>query len=110
MSEKVELNLGQEKLIIETGEVAKQADGAVTVQYGGTVVLVTAVISDKPKEDANFFPLFVEYRERTYAAGRIPGGFFKREGRPSEKEILAPGLLTALFDRYSLKIFLMRCK
>ena len=93
MLEKVELNLGQEKLIIETGEVAKQADGAVTVQYGGTVVLVTAVISDKPKEDANFFPLFVEYRERTYAAGRIPGGFFKREGRPSEKEILSARLI-----------------
>ena len=93
MSEKIELKLGQENLIIETGEVAKQADGAVTVQYGGTVVLVTAVISDKPREEASFFPLFVEYRERTYAAGRIPGGFFKREGRPSEKEILTARLI-----------------
>ncbi len=93
MSEKVELKLDGENLIIQTGEMAKQADGAVTVHYGGTVVLVTAVISDKPKEDAGFFPLFVEYREKTYAAGRIPGGFFKREGRPSEKEILTARLI-----------------
>ncbi len=93
MSEKLELKIGQENLIIETGEVAKQADGAVTVQYGGTVVLVTVVISDKPKEEASFFPLFVEYQEKTYAAGRIPGGFFKREGRPSEKEILTARLI-----------------
>jgi len=89
MSEKLELQLGREKLIIGTGEMARQADGAVTIQYGGTLVLVTAVISDKPREGADFFPLFVEYQEKTYAAGRIPGGFFKREGRPSEKEILS---------------------
>ena len=93
MSEKIELKVGRENLIIETGEVAKQADGAVVVQYGDTVVLVTAVISDQPKKDANFFPLFVEYREKTYAAGKIPGGFFKREGRPSEKEILTARLI-----------------
>lgn len=93
MSEKVELKLGKENLIIETGDVAKQADGAVTVQYGGTVVLVTAVISDQPKEEASFFPLFVEYQEKTYAAGKIPGGFFKREGRPSGKEILTARLI-----------------
>jgi len=93
MSEKIELQLGQQKLIIETGEMAKQADGAVTVRCGGTVVLVTAVISDKPREGASFFPLFVEYQEKTYAAGRIPGGFFKREGRPSGKEILTARLI-----------------
>lgn len=93
MLEKVELKLGGENLVIETGEVAKQADGAVTVQYGGTVVLVTAVISDEPREEASFFPLFVEYQEKTYAAGKIPGGFFKREGRPSEKEILSARLI-----------------
>lgn len=93
MSERIELKVGQENLIIETGDLAKQADGAVTVQYGGTVVLVTAVISDKPKENANFFPLFVEYQEKTYAAGKIPGGFFKREGRPSEKEVLTARLI-----------------
>lgn len=93
MAEQVELKLGRENLIIETGEVAKQADGAVIVQYGGTVVLVTAVISDEPKEDTSFFPLTVEYQEKTYAAGRIPGGFFKREGRPSEKEVLTARLI-----------------
>jgi polyribonucleotide nucleotidyltransferase len=93
MVEKLELKLGKENLIIETGEMAKQADGAVTVQYGGTVVLVTTVISDEVKEDASFFPLFVEYQEKTYAAGKIPGGFFKREGRPSEKEILTARLI-----------------
>ncbi|MBU4141236.1 MAG: polyribonucleotide nucleotidyltransferase [Candidatus Omnitrophica bacterium] len=93
MPERIELRVGREDLIIETGEVAKQADGAVTVQYGGTVVLVTAVISDEPKKDAGFFPLFVEYQEKTYAAGRIPGGFFKREGRPSGKEILSARLI-----------------
>ena len=84
MQKKVELPIGQNNLIIETGVMAKQADGAVLVQYGGTVVLVSAVISEKPREGADFFPLFVEYQEKTYAAGRIPGGFFKREGRPSE--------------------------
>ncbi|MFC1631839.1 polyribonucleotide nucleotidyltransferase [Candidatus Omnitrophota bacterium] len=93
MTEKIELNLGKEKLIIETGEMAKQADGAVTVQYGGTVVLVAAVISERPRENASFFPLFVEYQEKTYAAGRIPGGFFKREGRPSAKETLTARLI-----------------
>jgi polyribonucleotide nucleotidyltransferase len=93
MSETTEIKLGHENLIIETGQMAKQADGAVTVRYGGTVVLVTAVISDKPRENASFFPLFVEYQEKTYAAGRIPGGFFKREGRPSEKEILSARLI-----------------
>ncbi|MBN3038886.1 MAG: polyribonucleotide nucleotidyltransferase [Candidatus Omnitrophica bacterium] len=93
MIEKLELKIGQENLIIETGQMAKQADGAVVVQYGGTVVLVTAVISDKPREGADFFPLFVEYQEKTYAAGKIPGGFFKREGRPSEKEILTARII-----------------
>jgi len=79
-------------LFLTTGEVAKQANGAVLVRYGGTVVLVTAVMSQEPKEDIDFFPLTVEYQERTYAAGKIPGGFFKREGRPTEKEILTARL------------------
>jgi polyribonucleotide nucleotidyltransferase len=93
MSEKIELKLGEQNIIIETGVMAKQADGAVTVQCGGTVVLVTAVITDQPKAGASFFPLYVEYQEKTYAAGKIPGGFFKREGRPSEKEILTARLI-----------------
>jgi polyribonucleotide nucleotidyltransferase len=90
---RVQIDFGRQDLIIETGKMAKQANGAVTVQYGGTVVLVTACMSKEPKEDADFFPLIVEYQEKTYAAGRIPGGFFKREGRPSEGEILAARLI-----------------
>jgi polyribonucleotide nucleotidyltransferase len=85
--EKIEI--GGNTLSIETGKVAKQADGAVLVRYGDTVVLVTAVMGKEPMEGATFLPLLVEYREKSYAAGKIPGGFFKREGRPSEKEILS---------------------
>ena len=92
MSEKFELKIGKENLKIETGKIAKQADGAVTVQYGGTVVLVTACAAREVAESQDFFPLTVEYQEKTYAAGKIPGGFFKREGRPSEKEILTSRL------------------
>ena len=102
MTNRFEHNLGGKKLTIETGRFAKQADGAVTVQLGGTVVLTTVVCSREPKEDTDFLPLFVEYREKTYAAGKIPGGFFKREGRPSEKEILTARLvdrpIRPLFD------------
>ncbi len=90
---KFEIPFGRENLIIETGKMAKQADGAITIQYGGTLVLVTAVVSKEPKSDENFMPLFVDYIEKTYAAGKIPGGFFKREGRPSEKEILSSRLI-----------------
>jgi len=93
MLHRVEVNIGSKNLIIETGKLAKQADGAVTVQYGATVVLVTAVMSKEPKEDPSFLPLTVEYQEKTYAAGKIPGGFFKREGKPSEKEILTARLI-----------------
>ena len=78
---------------METGSIAKQANGSVSVQYGGTVVLVTACMSTKIREGQDFFPLTVEYQEKTYAAGRIPGGFFKREGRPSESEILTARLI-----------------
>lgn len=93
MINKFELELEGKKLIIETGRLARQADGAVTMQLGGTVILTTAVCSKNPREGADFLPLFVEYREQTYAAGKIPGGFFKREGRPSEKEILTARLV-----------------
>jgi len=92
-SEHVETKFGSQDLIIETGRIAKQASGSVTVRYGGTVVLVTACIAKEPKSDINFLPLTVEYQEKTYAAGRIPGGFFKREGRPSESEILSARLI-----------------
>ena len=72
----VKTKIGSEELIIETGKFAKQADGAVTVQYGGTVVLVTAVVSKEVKENIDFLPLTVEYQEKTYAAGKIPCAFF----------------------------------
>ena len=89
----VKVKFGKQDLILETGKIAKQANGSVTVQYGGTVVLVTACASREVKENQDFFPLTVEYQEKTYAAGRIPGGFFKREGRPSENEILTARLI-----------------
>ncbi len=93
MIKKYTANVGRSELVIETGRMAKQADGAVTVQLGGTLVLVTAVSAKEPREDIDFFPLTAEYQEKTYAAGKIPGGFFKREGRPSEKEILTARLI-----------------
>ncbi len=85
---KQSVNLGDSEISIETGRIAKQADGAVLIQQGDTIVLVTAVSARQAKEGQSFFPLTVDYREYGYAAGRIPGGYFKREGRPSEKEIL----------------------
>jgi len=88
-TERIEVPFGDQNIIIETGKLAKQANGAVTVTCGGTVVLVTACMSKEPMKNLGFFPLTVEYQEKTYAAGRIPGGFFKREGRPSQDEILA---------------------
>jgi polyribonucleotide nucleotidyltransferase len=92
MPESVSLDLGGRRFSIEVGKVAKQASGATWIQYGETVVLTAAVASKDPI-DKDFFPLSVEYREKTYAAGRIPGGFFKREGRPTEKEILSSRLI-----------------
>jgi polyribonucleotide nucleotidyltransferase len=88
MIKKVTCEWGGRAISIETGKIAKQTSGSVTVQYGDSIVLVTAVASKVPRENASFFPLTVDYQEMTYAAGKIPGGFFKREGRPSEREIL----------------------
>jgi len=93
MAERVELELGDKRLIIETGQVGRQADGAVTVRLEDTMLLATAVASKKPLEGKDFLPLTVDYREKAYAAGKIPGGFFKREGRPSEKEVLSSRLI-----------------
>lgn len=90
---KVEVEIRDKKLILETGKIAKQADGAVLAQYGDTVVLATAVADKTPKEGLDFFPLTVDYQEKAYSAGKIPGGFFKREGRPTEKEILTSRLI-----------------
>src|SRR5436190_10013051 len=82
------IKLGTQDLIVETGKVAKQADGSVVIRYGDTMLLVAAVSAHTAKEGLDFFPLTVEYRENSFAAGRIPGNYFRREGRPSEKEIL----------------------
>ena len=88
MSEKITAQLGDKQIIIETGKLAKQADGAVTVQLGETIIVVAAVAATKAKDGQDFFPLTVDYREKAAAAGKFPGGYFKREGRPTEKEIL----------------------
>jgi len=88
-----EMTWGGRPLILESGRIARQADGAVLVTYGGTQVLCTAVAQKAPRAGVDFFPLTVNYQEKTFAAGKIPGGFFKREGRPSEKETLTSRLI-----------------
>jgi polyribonucleotide nucleotidyltransferase len=93
MIRKASTTIGSRELSIETGKLAKQAHGSVQIRYGDTVVLVSACSNKKPRENASFFPLTVDYRENYYAAGRIPGGFFKREGKPSEKEVLTSRLI-----------------
>ncbi len=93
MSHTVEIEINGLPFSIETGKVAKQADGAVVVRYGGTMVLATCVAATSAKETQDFFPLTVEYRERMYAGGRIPGGYFKREGAPVKKETLTSRLI-----------------
>ncbi|MFH1096833.1 MAG: polyribonucleotide nucleotidyltransferase [Candidatus Desantisbacteria bacterium] len=90
---RVEAEIGGRLFSLETGSVAKQADGAVWVRYGDTVVLATVVASPTPRENIDFFPLSVEFQERMYATGKIPGGFFKREGRPNGKEVLSGRLI-----------------
>src|SRR5688572_27376312 len=90
---KESIKLGNRELTVETGKVAKQADGSVVIRYGDTMVLVTAVSARTAREGLDFFPLTVEYRESSYSAGRIPGNYFRREGRPSEKEVLTCRLI-----------------
>ena len=84
---------GNHSVTLETGEIARQASGAVVVKMDDTVVLVTVVAEREAREGQSFFPLTVNYQERVYAAGKIPGGFFRREGRPSEKETLTSRLI-----------------
>src|SRR5213593_2274538 len=93
MTHTVEIEINGLRMAIETGRVAKQADGAVVVRYGGSMVLATCVAAKGAKESQDFFPLTVEYRERAYAGGRIPGGYFKREGAPVKKETLTARLI-----------------
>ena len=90
---KVELDWGGRPLTLETGKIARQADGAVLATYGETVVLATVVSTKAPKPGLDFFPLTVNYQEKYYAAGKIPGGYFKREGRPTENETLVSRLI-----------------
>jgi polyribonucleotide nucleotidyltransferase len=91
--QKWEMTLAGRPLVIETGKMAKQANASVLVRYGDTVVLVTAVMAQKPREGIDFFPLLVDYEERLYAVGKIPGGFIKREGRPAESAVLAARMI-----------------
>src|SRR5271154_752468 len=88
-----EIEWGGRKLVLETGRVARQADGAIVATYGETVVLATAVGDTSPKPGIDFFPLTVNYQEKYFAAGKIPGGYFKREGRPTERETLTSRLI-----------------
>jgi len=92
-----QVNVGRSTLTMETGQLAKQADGAVTVRYGDTFVIVTACAAPSAREGIDFLPLTVDYREYAYASGRIPGGFFKREGKPTEKEVLTSRLIDRPF-------------
>jgi len=89
----VDIEIRGKRLVIETGEIARQSDGSVVLRYGDTMVLATAVSDKKEREGLDFFPLTIDYQEKAYAAGKIPGGFFKREGKPSEKEVLTSRLI-----------------
>jgi polyribonucleotide nucleotidyltransferase len=93
MKQQVQLEWGGRTISLETGAVARQASGAVWARYADTVVLATAVAMPEPREGVDFLPLTVNYQEKTYAAGKIPGGFFKREGRPTEKDTLTSRLI-----------------
>ena len=104
-----DFDLGGRKLTIEYGKVGKQANATVLVRYGDTAVLSTVTASNKPST-LDFFPLTVNYEERLYAVGKIPGGFIKREGRPSEKAILASRLIDRPFAPCFLKDFVMKSR
>lgn len=93
MTKRVAIEIRGKELSLTTGKMARQADGSVVAQYGDTVIIATAVSSKTPREGIDFFPLTIDYLEKTYAAGKIPGGFFKREGRPTEKEVLTSRLI-----------------
>jgi len=101
---------GRHTVTLETGEVARQASGAVVVTMEDTVVLVTVVGAQGVKPGQDFFPLTVDYQERTYAAGKIPGGFFKREGRPTEKEILTSRLIDRPIRPLFRKASITKCR
>ena len=93
MEHRVSLKIGEEELVLETGKMAKQANGSVFARLGGSAVIATACAAENEKEDLDFIPLSVDYLEKYYAAGKIPGGFIKREGRPKDKEVLVSRLI-----------------
>src|ERR1700758_5610715 len=93
MTETLSIEFAGKTLTLETGRLAGLADGAVLVRYGDSIILATAVSSNSPREGIDFFPLTVDYEEKMYAAGKIPGGFFKREGRPTERAILTARMI-----------------
>ena len=101
-----EMEWGGRKLVLETGKVAKQATGAVVVTYGETKVLATVCAAKEAKADQDFFPLTVNYQEKYYATGKVPGGFMKREGKPSEHEVL----VSRLIARCSRMLLRTKCK
>lgn len=101
------MDLAGRKLSAEIGRVAEQANGAALMRYGDTTVLVTATASDKPRDGIDFFPLSIDYEERMYSVGKIPGGFTKREGRPSERQSLPAAVLIVLCVLFSLRIIEM---
>ena len=102
MEKEYSVRIGEQPIIFRTGKVAKQANGAVMASHGETVVLTTACVTDTPRTGIDFFPLLVDFEERYYSAGKIPGGFIKREGRPSESAILSARVadrsIRSLFD------------
>ncbi|MBP7089916.1 MAG: polyribonucleotide nucleotidyltransferase, partial [Syntrophorhabdaceae bacterium] len=100
MEESITMDYAGRPLTVSTGRLAKQADGSVLVQYGDTVVIVT-VVADKKESERDFLPLTVNYQEMSYAAGKFPGGFFKREGKPSDREVL----MSRLIDRSIRPLF-----
>ena len=106
----VSVQVGGATMTIETGLLARQAAGATVCRLGDSLMFSAVTCTDKPREGVDFFPLQVEYREKYYAAGRFPGGYFKREARPSEKEILTPASLTAPSARSSPKATGMTCR
>ena len=107
---KKSIEWGHDTLTLETGRVARQADAAVLATYGETSVLATVVYEKKAKADQDFFPLTVHYQEKYYAAGKIPGGFFKREARPTEKETLTSRLIDRPSGRCSSRASRTKCR
>ncbi len=110
MIKQYKATLGSQEITVETGKLAQQAGGAVTVQMGDSVVLVTATASKEPRVGTDFFPLTVDFEERRYAAGKIPGGFFKREGRPSPRRSCFAASSTAPYAHCSPKVTSMTCR